>query len=75
MKNSKIPLLVSVAEVTPEVLARLAAQGVGVELSYFSYPSNLEEENLAIAIPHYNCLLYTSPSPRDGNVSRMPSSA
>ena len=22
-----------------------------------------------------NCLLYTSPSPRDGNVSRMPSSA
>ena len=23
----------------------------------------------------YDCLLYTSPSPRDGNVSRMPSSA
>ena len=23
----------------------------------------------------YVCLLYTSPSPRDGNVSRMPSSA
>ena len=23
----------------------------------------------------YSCLLYTSPSPRDGNVSRMPSSA
>ena len=23
----------------------------------------------------YICLLYTSPSPRDGNVSRMPSSA
>ena len=26
--------------------------------------------------PHtYNCLLYTSPSPRDGLLSRMPSSA
>ena len=24
---------------------------------------------------HYNCLLYTSPSPRDGIGSRMPSSA
>ena len=25
--------------------------------------------------PHYSCLLYTSPSPRDGLLSRMPSSA
>ena len=24
---------------------------------------------------HYTCLLYTSPSPRDGLLSRMPSSA
>ena len=24
---------------------------------------------------HYNCLLYTSPSPRDATLSRMPSSA
>ena len=29
---------------------------------------------LRIAIP-YGCLLYTSPSPRDGLLSRMPSSA
>ena len=26
-------------------------------------------------IPGYTCLLYTSPSPRDGLLSRMPSSA
>ena len=26
-------------------------------------------------IQSYNCLLYTSPSPRDGLLSRMPSSA
>ena len=25
--------------------------------------------------PHISCLLYTSPSPRDGLLSRMPSSA
>ena len=27
------------------------------------------------SIAHYTCLLYTSPSPRDSNLSRMPSSA
>ena len=27
------------------------------------------------ANPNYGCLLYTSPSPRDGLLSRMPSSA
>ena len=26
-------------------------------------------------LKYYNCLLYTSPSPRDGLLSRMPSSA
>ena len=26
-------------------------------------------------IPRYSCLLYTSPSPRDATLSRMPSSA
>ena len=32
------------------------------------------EETLMI-VPFYSCLLYTSPSPRDGLLSRMPSSA
>ena len=30
---------------------------------------------MALEIPRYVCLLYTSPSPRDGLLSRMPSSA
>ena len=34
---------------------------------YESYKSKLEE--------YRNCLLYTSPSPRDWTISRMPSSA
>ena len=29
----------------------------------------------AIVVPSYSCLLYTSPSPRDFEASRMPSSA
>ena len=33
------------------------------------------EENLNQSILQYNCLLYTSPSPRDTERSRMPSSA
>ena len=30
---------------------------------------------LSLALLAYFCLLYTSPSPRDGRISRMPSSA
>ena len=38
----------------------------------------LEAQARRLAVPsraYYNCLLYTSPSPRDGLLSRMPSSA
>ena len=31
--------------------------------------------SMELAEAHYACLLYTSPSPRDGLLSRMPSSA
>ena len=34
-----------------------------------------EEKVLALAAQNGICLLYTSPSPRDGLLSRMPSSA
>ena len=33
------------------------------------------DEEIWVAVSHYGCLLYTSPSPRDGLLSRMPSSA
>ena len=40
------------------------------------YPSGGAYRNLTGNAPQiYNCLLYTSPSPRDGLLSRMPSSA
>ena len=29
----------------------------------------------SVIVPYYYCLLYTSPSPRDPSISRMPSSA
>ena len=31
--------------------------------------------NRQVGLPRLNCLLYTSPSPRDATLSRMPSSA
>ena len=48
-------------------------QGLGLTADDFGGP-DLEgcNENLAVTKP---CLLYTSPSPRDGLLSRMPSSA
>ena len=35
----------------------------------------MDEGLRAYMLKVYNCLLYTSPSPRDGLLSRMPSSA
>ena len=55
--------------------------------SYYNYKKNKEElekllnddssekEIKDLAISELNCLLYTSPSPRDATLSRMPSSA
>ena len=40
--------------------------------AYFSIP---EESTIVYASLHWTCLLYTSPSPRDATLSRMPSSA
>ena len=40
--------------------------------SEFSYPTADEGRHAGLV---YSCLLYTSPSPRDGLLSRMPSSA
>ena len=34
-----------------------------------------ESQDAAFFVKHMNCLLYTSPSPRDLSTSRMPSSA
>ena len=43
------------------------SEGKGVENIFSEKPSNMFELK--------SCLLYTSPSPRDNRVSRMPSSA
>ena len=45
--------------------------------SHFAYKDEMKRSNngMAVAGLYNTCLLYTSPSPRDGLLSRMPSSA
>ena len=48
-------------------------QNIGVKIMYnLNYGYNFQLEKLHI---NHGCLLYTSPSPRDATLSRMPSSA
>ena len=47
---------------------------VGILLTNLNiYPLNIYFHGLGVV--GWTCLLYTSPSPRDGQISRMPSSA
>ena len=47
-----------------------------VEISYWANPFPLLKDKEWKVLPqHADCLLYTSPSPRDRQKSRMPSSA
>ena len=51
---------------------------IDARLDLFSEIELLKKNKHAIILAHYYqepCLLYTSPSPRDGLLSRMPSSA
>ena len=62
---------------TPPVLVNMNDQAKAFE-NIFTTPQVTEQQITEFATP-YNapniCLLYTSPSPRDGLLSRMPSSA
>ena len=40
-----------------------------------SYSAQIAEQSQILPSVDLSCLLYTSPSPRDSNLSRMPSSA
>ena len=58
-------------------LATLAALTLvsAVSAPAFAQQSNFNQRNQIVRQDNNNCLLYTSPSPRDGLLSRMPSSA
>ena len=53
-----------------KVLVTGARKGIGRGIAY-----SMAKEGADVGINDYICLLYTSPSPRDATLSRMPSSA
>ena len=53
--------------------AHLAREGIAEPA--FTFVVEPKIDGLAISLLYRDCLLYTSPSPRDGLLSRMPSSA
>ena len=46
-----------------------------IELNIVGISARTKNKKRNFNISNYTCLLYTSPSPRDGTKSRMPSSA
>ena len=54
--------------------ASIFASGSEVEIALLA-SNKLKEFNINLRVISFPCLLYTSPSPRDATLSRMPSSA
>ena len=52
----------------------IKVNGVGPKMA-LAILSGMSASEFALCVHHNDCLLYTSPSPRDGLLSRMPSSA
>ena len=64
----------------PGVLARviglISGRGYNIDsLTVAEVDAEKHISRITIVAPGTDCLLYTSPSPRDGRISRMPSSA
>src|SRR5665647_1913967 len=55
-----------------EVIGLAVSGGKGLEIAKLIY-RNAYERREELCAPYAACLLYTSPSPRDGLLSRMPS--
>ena len=60
---------------TPIVTTSIGSEGMSKNEDWPGYIANDPNEIANKAIKLYSCLLYTSPSPRDATLSRMPSSA
>ena len=58
-----------------EALARETGQSLRPEKKYHGLYARIQLQGLDLHLLNPSCLLYTSPSPRDRSLSRMPSSA
>ena len=72
--SMKITELPKIGPKTATLYERLGVHSVGELIRM--YPRTYEDLSNPVSISEaQSCLLYTSPSPRDGLLSRMPSSA
>ena len=60
---------------TPEVLRIIPTTATAKFLRGAGLIAKFYQNKLFVLVKHLDCLLYTSPSPRDQRGSRMPSSA
>ena len=61
-------------QVNLDIKQKMLEYAEGLE-SFAQDAGNFAQEEIPLVIQEYLCLLYTSPSPRDRQKSRMPSSA
>ena len=77
--NAKAPMVFSGAGLSVEsgISAFRTKDGLWkqVDVEKYATPQGFKDNPQAVRDWYWDCLLYTSPSPRDRNVSRMPSSA
>ena len=73
--QEKLETSEGISSITYESLLVMGMGGSGVSGDVLKLLSDTVTSTEVTVIKNYNCLLYTSPSPRDVEESRMPSSA
>ena len=73
-KSKLAPEMKVTANTPPTFVAMTQDDPIGIE-NVYTYAAALKSAKVPCEVHVYPCLLYTSPSPRDGLLSRMPSSA
>ena len=77
LKNAKLKAS-TLSDLKPDVLVLGSDTTVALGEQVLSKPTDMEDARCMLQMLSgriHTCLLYTSPSPRDGLLSRMPSSA
>ena len=75
MSKIKKILIANRGEIACRVIKTARKMGIKTVAVYSDADKNALHVEMADEAVHIGCLLYTSPSPRDGLLSRMPSSA
>ena len=78
-RGQKVPVAIFKIDtnynLTPFLTEMMNATAIAFDREGQMYVSSRHDETVYKVAPNGTCLLYTSPSPRDGLLSRMPSSA